>query len=228
MTAIVFEIDGTLYRQGPLRRAMFLRLLKMLASRPVSGWQTIRVLSAYRHAQESLRGMRIEGDVATAQIRHACERTGVAPEAIADCVDHWMERQPLALLPRCIQPGILPFLEACRARGVRLGALSDYPAEAKLQALGMDGLFDVVVTAQSPDVNVFKPDPRGLLVVLERLGVTAGETLYVGDRVDVDAATAVAAGVRCAILSPAQKDTRQTSHIQIESASQLAKVLGWR
>ena len=48
----------------------------------------------------------------------------------------------------------------------------------------------------------FKPNPRGLLVAIERLGATAGETLYVGDRLDVDLPTAEAAGVRCAIISP--------------------------
>jgi putative hydrolase of the HAD superfamily len=88
-----------------------------------------------------------------------------------------------------------------RASGLRLGVLSDYPPEAKLAALGVGDLFDAVLCAQAPEVGVFKPNPRGILVLLERLGVAPSEALYVGDRAEVDAAAARAAGVACAILS---------------------------
>jgi FMN phosphatase YigB (HAD superfamily) len=36
---------------------------------------------------------------------------------------------------------------------------------------------------------------------MERLGTSPGETLYIGDRADVDAALAQAAGVRCALIT---------------------------
>ena len=84
---------------------------------------------------------------------------------------------------------------------MRLAALSDYPAEGKLKALGLDGLFDVVLCAQQPGVNAFKPNPRGLLRAMEAIGAATPETLYVGDRLDVDLPTAQAAGVRCVIIA---------------------------
>jgi HAD superfamily hydrolase (TIGR01549 family) len=202
LRALIFDVDGTLYRQGPLRRAMLMRLLAMAAAHPSRGWQTLRVLRAYRRAQEALRVAPVSGDVASAQIRLASEATNVDRESVARCVTRWMEQEPLAYLPQCVQPGALEFLRECRAQGLRLGALSDYPAEAKLEALGLLELFDIVLCAQAPDINIFKPDPRGLLIALDRLGATRADTLYVGDRADVDAPTARAAGVRCAILTP--------------------------
>ena len=45
-------------------------------------------------------------------------------------------------MARAIQPGLTEFLRACKVRGLRLGVLSDYPAEAKLRALGVAELFD--------------------------------------------------------------------------------------
>ena len=138
---------------------------------------------------------------AGAKVKLACERTHADHDTVVACVTQWMEREPLAFLPGCIQPGLLEFLQVCKARGLRLGALSDYPAGAKLEALGLRGVFDIVLSAQDPSIDVFKPNPRGLLVALERLGSAASETLYVGDRVDVDAVAAAAAGVRCVILS---------------------------
>ena len=45
--AIVFDVDGTLYRQSPVRRAIFASLLSELLINPVQAWGTIRALLAY-------------------------------------------------------------------------------------------------------------------------------------------------------------------------------------
>src|SRR5262245_14144973 len=103
--AIVFDMDGTLYRQGPLRRAMALRLVFAHLVRPVHGYRTFRVLSAYRKAQEHMRDGTISENLAEAQIRLASERTQVEPSFVLECVTRWMEQEPLALLPSCAWPG---------------------------------------------------------------------------------------------------------------------------
>jgi FMN phosphatase YigB (HAD superfamily) len=221
LKAIVFDIDGTLYRQGMLRRAMLGRLLGAYAGHPLRGWRTARILSAYRHAQEQLRSTVVEGDIASAQITRTCEVTHADRRSVLDSVNRWMEQEPLRFLPQCLQPGVMEFLQACRKRGLRLGALSDYPAEAKLDALGLAGLFDIVLCAQQPEVNVFKPNPRGLLLALQRLWATSAEGLYVGDRADVDAPTAEAAGVRCAIVTSRIDPTAGQAYIAVTSYSQL-------
>jgi HAD superfamily hydrolase (TIGR01509 family) len=217
LKAVIFDVDGTMYRQVPLRRAMLLRLVRTHLAHPVKGWRTIRTLSAYRRAQEDLRG-EMSGDMAEAQIRITCERTGSDRASVMDCVERWMEQEPLGLLPRCRHSGLVEFLRACKARGLRLAALSDYPAAAKLQALGIADLFDAVLCAQSPEVGVFKPHPRGLIVVAERLGVSVDECLYVGDRAAVDAAAAEAAGMPCAIVT---RDKALSSDIHQAVASYL-------
>jgi HAD superfamily hydrolase (TIGR01509 family) len=215
LKAVLFDVDGTLYRQGPLRRAMLLRLLRFSATRPFEGLRTFRVLQAYRHAQEHLRGADQTdlGDLATAQIKVACERTNGDAASVAASVERWMEREPLPHLAPCIHAGLVDFLEACQARGLRLAALSDYPAEAKLRALGIADRFELVLCAQAPEIGVFKPHPRGLQVALERLGAERHECLYVGDRADVDAAAADAAGIACAILTrePARASDTHTT-----------------
>ncbi len=200
LKVIVFDVDGTLYRQSPLRRAMLLRLMRLTAARPIEGVQTFRTLQAYRRAQEDLRD-HTAGDIAGAQLRLASERARAGRDVVAARVTRWMEEEPLDVLPRCAHSGLVEFLHACRARGVRLAALSDYPAEAKLQSLGIGDLFDLVLSAQSPEIDVFKPHPRGLQVAVNRMGVLRHECLYVGDRADVDAAAARAAGIACAILT---------------------------
>jgi HAD superfamily hydrolase (TIGR01509 family) len=230
LKAIVFDVDGTLYRQGPLRRAMAMRLVSAHAARPLTGWRTFRVLSAYRKAQEHLRAEAVATDLAEAQLRFACERTRAERTFVAACVERWMEREPLGLLGACVRPGLGDFLRLCRARGLRLGVLSDYPAEAKLEALGLRDLFDVVLCAQAPDIGLFKPHPRGLQVALARLGATAAESLYVGDRAEVDAAAAAAAGVPCAIIAGASSTnaagaTAGRTWTEVGAYAQLGRVL---
>jgi HAD superfamily hydrolase (TIGR01509 family) len=223
LKVVVFDVDGTLYRQAPVRRAMLLRLLRLTLRHPVKGWRTVRTLSAYRQAQEHLR-RDSSGDVAEAQIRVACERTSSDRASVTACVERWMEQEPLAILPRCAHAGLVEFLHACKARGLRLAALSDYPAAAKLQALGIADLFEVVLCAQAPEVGVFKPHPRGLQVALQRLGVGRDECLYVGDRADVDAAAAEAAGIPCAILTR-DKATSGDTHKSVTGYPQLHDLL---
>jgi FMN phosphatase YigB (HAD superfamily) len=204
LTSLVFDVDGTLYRQGALRRAMLMRLVREAVANPVSSVATFRALRAYRHAQELLRGTEVEGALASAQIRLAAERSGQPEHVIAPIVTRWMEEEPLPLLDRFVEPALRTLLSEARARGLRLGIFSDYPATAKLQAMRLAEFFDVVVSAQDPAVNRFKPHPLGLAEALRRLGVEPAGALYVGDRHDVDASIARAAGVRCVIVGPAR------------------------
>ena len=224
LRAVVFDVDGTLYRQGALRRAMAVRLVRAHLHRPLAGVTTMRILAAYRRGQEALRDARGTGDIAQAQLRLASEATGAPTADVQALVTRWMDEAPLTLLADLAQPGMQAFVRDLRVRGIKLGVLSDYPAEAKLSALGVGGLFDSVLCAQAPEVGVFKPDPRGILVSLERLGVAPANALYVGDRADVDAVAARAAGVVCAILT-AEKPTHDAGFLAVQSFAELGQLI---
>jgi FMN phosphatase YigB (HAD superfamily) len=113
-----------------------------------------------------------------------------------------MDREPLAYLSGYVQPGVVECLSAAKKHGMRLAVLSDYPAEAKLRAMGLLEFFHLTLSAQSPDIGVFKPHPRGLQLAMRLLGVGPDECMYVGDRAEVDGAAAEAAGVAAFILGP--------------------------
>jgi FMN phosphatase YigB (HAD superfamily) len=225
LKAIVFDVDGTLYAQAGLRRAMLAQLLRAHLARPWAGLSTFRILQAYRRAQELLREAPVEGDLAVAQLQLACRKAG-APEAVVrSLVARWMEEAPLPLLPRFMDPALPALLQVARQRGVRLGVFSDYPAAQKLGALGLSDFFEVVLTAQDPAVNRFKPDPSGLREALRRLKAEGAEALYVGDRAKVDAAAAEAAGVPCVILGPRKNGGPQRSFTEVASYAELHTML---
>lgn len=212
LKAIVFDVDGTLYDQTRVRIAMARRLLAFTLRHPSAGLQSIRILREFRRAQERLRHVSTDSaEVAAAQEAETVARTGASLHVVRHCVKRWMELEPLDLLRRARRDGVVETMVAARARGLKLGIVSDYPADAKIGALHLHHTFDTIVCAQDQDVQRFKPDPRGLLVAIARLGSTPRETLYVGDRPEVDAVAAARAGVASVIVarrSTAHRDPR--------------------
>ena len=202
LKALIFDVDGTLYDQGPVRRAMLYRLLRAHVTSPVRGLFTLQVLHAYRNAQETLRTTPPEWrDIASTQLQLAGRRVGMSAEVIAPFVARWIEHEPLPLLASSVRQGIVKLLQDARKCGLRLAVCSDYPADRKLAAMGIANLFDVVVTAQDAEVQRFKPDPAGLELTLRRLAVAKSDVLYIGDRAEVDALAASRAGIRHFILN---------------------------
>lgn len=220
--ALIFDVDGTLYRQGPVRRGMLWRLLRARFRQPMEGLLILRVLSAYRRAQEVLRVSSLRwDDLAEMQIGLASQWTGIEVEVVNSYVARWMEREPLDLIAQARHEGVLEFLQVASARGFRLGVFSDYRAEPKLAAMGIADFFDVVVCAQDAAVQKLKPHPRGLQVTLERLGVEKQEALYIGDRPEVDALAACNAGVACVTIGRRSRAKEQFGGVALPGYREL-------
>jgi HAD superfamily hydrolase (TIGR01509 family) len=201
LKALIFDVDGTLYLSAPVKRDMIVQLTLNGLLHPLRTVRTVRILRAYRRAQDLLRKDAAKvGDLAAAQIGLAAKISGATKEQVSSAVELWMEEKPLRAVSHSRRRGLVPLLEKAKAEGLRLAVCSDYRPERKLSALGVLHYFDVVVCAQQDAVGCFKPDPRSLEVTLSRLGVASDEAIFVGDRLDVDQEAAAAAGVACFIL----------------------------
>jgi phosphoglycolate phosphatase len=96
-------------------------------------------------------------------------------------------------------PGVLAALETAR-RGARVTMLTNKPLHHTLrivEALGWAPLFDEVAGGDNPLGR--KPDPAALRAMMAAAGVTADQTLLVGDS-KVDLETARNAGVHCCLV----------------------------
>lgn len=96
-------------------------------------------------------------------------------------------------------PRVIRALEQLQAAGHALAICTNkptLPAQTVLQGLGLDRFFPVLVGGDT--LPVAKPDPAPLHHCIAQLG--GGPTIYVGDS-EVDAATAVAAGVPFALFT---------------------------
>ncbi len=111
-------------------------------------------------------------------------------------VDHAPPGSPVADLELHLRADAVEDLQWLRET-VRVGAVTDTAMvdEAQVRQLlepsGVSGLLEIVVT--SVDVGVDKPDPKPLLVAMERLGLdTPARILYIGDQPADEAAAATA------------------------------------
>jgi phosphoglycolate phosphatase len=197
---VVFDVDGTLYDQRQLRIGMLRQLI-------VHTWQTrslntLLILRTFRRVREALGEVGDEhagADFMTQQYTQTARRHHTTPAAVRALTDEWMEQRPLPLLAACRYAQVAKVFAGVRAAGKKIGAFSDYPAAAKLAALGLRA--DVVVCATDAGIARLKPDPAGLLAILRQTGVAPERALMIGDRFDRDAAAAERAGVRALILS---------------------------
>jgi phosphoglycolate phosphatase/putative hydrolase of the HAD superfamily len=192
---LIFDVDGTLYDQGRLRHQLLPRLAAYCLLHPLQGWRAARILSAWRRSLEMLRQSEGRLRIPETQMEATVRATGVSARAVKDVLNRWFYAAPLPLLASCVRPGLLRLLDEAASRGVQCAVLSDYEATAKLQAMGLAGRFQAVVSSSDPRVQTYKPDPAGIRVLLDELGVAPSEALYLGDRLDVDGGAARAAGV---------------------------------
>ena len=195
--AIVLDVDGTLYRQGPVRRQMALRLAGACVTQPLRTRRAVRAIRAFRDNLETIRaGLPENADHPAQQLQRTVEQTGMPEELVQSLIEEWMFKRPLAVIGGYPRKGLHRFLRQALHCGIRLGVFSEYPSEGKLECLGVRDPFSVVVSSCDPEVRRFKPDPAGFLHVARQLGSNPETTLVIGDRDDADGAGARAAGMR--------------------------------
>jgi putative hydrolase of the HAD superfamily len=182
--AVVFDLDDTLYPESAYVR---------------SGFRAV--------AEEAARRYGVEAEEAYAELESMFE-SGVR----GDTFDRWLRARgigggaaDLVAAYRAHTPTIDPFPEAppllarLREQGYALGLLSDgEPAiqYGKLDAIGLRDAFDATLVSGELGRDAWKPSPRGLLALAERLGVEPGEAVYVSDNPAKDFKAARAAGMR--------------------------------
>ena len=94
--------------------------------------------------------------------------------------------------------GIIPLLDALKARGVKLGVVTNKPeAQARFLADAFFAEYGFCCVYGSTTGRPNKPDPTSLYLALSDCAATASETLFVGDS-NVDVQTAHNGDLVCA------------------------------
>ncbi|AXA64985.1 phosphoglycolate phosphatase [Pseudomonas oryzihabitans] len=185
---VMFDLDGTLLDSAPDLAAAVDAMLVRLDRAP-AGLDKVRLWIG--------NGARVLVRRALADdMVHAAVDEAAADEALALFMELYGGSHTLTRL----YPGVLDSLALLRTLGVRLAVITNKPERFVAPLLADMGLGDFDWIVGGDTLPQQKPDPAGLLWVMQQAGVVAGQALFIGDsRNDIRAARA--AGVRCVALS---------------------------
>lgn len=213
--AVVFDLFGTLVSYPPGARHV-----RAMAERLGIAFEVLHPL--YRRT----RPLRDAGELdVRGALWSCCEKIGVRPSdeqieaACADLVAFFRD----VLTPR---EDAVSMLQTLRERGLRLGVLSDANLEvASIWSTStLAGRVDAAVF--SSEERVLKPDPALYRAVCDRLGVVAGECLYVGNGDGDELAGALSAGMRAVLFTaPGEFPGREAADWRGRRISHLGEVI---
>jgi phosphoglycolate phosphatase len=180
---IAFDLDGTLIDSRRDLAESANELIAVLGGTPLS--------------EEAVAGM--VGDGAALLVKRALDAAGLEHPGFA--VQRFLEIYDTRLVNHTrVYDGIIEALQVAREHA-RLGVLTNKPlrpTERLLAAFSVRDLFHSVIGGDGPYPR--KPDPVGLLAMMDMTGASPERTLMVGDSV-IDYETARRASVRSCIVS---------------------------
>ncbi len=184
--AIVFDLDDTLYRERRFALggygAVAALVEQQFGVRRRQGFATL--------ARALRRGHRAQA------FQQFCTRYGLPPCCIPTWVDAYRRHAPRLRLPQATRD-VLGALRPAWRSAILTNGLRDVQA-AKVRALGVDALVDVVLFAD--DFDGGKPSAAPFLEVLARLGTDPATTVFVGNDPVLDIAGACRVGLRTILL----------------------------
>lgn len=200
--AVIFDLDDTLYPYRRFKLSGFLAVARHLSDR--AGLDERIGFSALANATR--------GRHRGSELQACLEQHDLPAGWLPELVDVLRYHQPRLKLP----PTSRRVLHVLREEGWRLGVLTNGPRSiqaAKVQALGLASLVDVVGYASIIGAGRGKPDPETFAWMARQLSVPASRTVFVGDSEECDVSGAAAAGmlsVRCTAwtASPAPTTAR--------------------
>ena len=121
---------------------------------------------------------------------------------------------------------VVPTLQHFRDAGFKLAIVSnwDTPLDPLTERLGISDYFDAIVASHDARVRSEKPDPHIFNCALAAIGVSAEETVHIGDTYEADIVGAEAVGIRPILLD---RDNTQTGRWDetIQSLTELPEML---
>ena len=193
MTAIVFDLDGTLVDTAPDINAVANIVLTAEGLAPID-----------LEATHAFIGKGVRAFLEQALAAQATRRDDAA---LARMVEEFERHYRTAASRSRLYPHVAQVLRRLRDDGHRLGVCTNKPIEPArfvLDQFALAPFFEVVVGGDSLPVK--KPDPAPLLDAFARLCAGAEDRLYVGDS-EVDARTAARAGIPFALFTEGYRTT---------------------
>jgi putative hydrolase of the HAD superfamily len=195
ISAVAFDLDGTLYPNFRFYR----RLLPFL-------FRHGRLLAAFGRARNVIRLEQKQDpsvslpDFYTYQAQLTLYQLGIkntTADAMRETIDRLIYRDWEAHFTTIkMFPGVRELLSELRTAGFKIGMLSDFPPQVKLENLGLGGFWDVVLCSET--TGAIKPSTKPFFDLANALGFPPEQILYVGNSYRYDVIGAMRTGMKTA------------------------------
>lgn len=199
-----FDIDGTLYAEHKLYKKLFFKAMPKF-----------RLLHAFNSVRHELRELLLTDEYNLKKFNNIEEFHNFQAELVAKRLDRetlsvyneiedffYTEAvKPFSSIP--LYKGVKELLLNLKSKGLKLGALSDFPCTEKIKLMGLDGIFDVIMTSE--ETGRVKPDPGSFVLFAKRMGILPEEILFIGNSERYDIVGSLSAGMRAAKISKSTK-----------------------
>jgi putative hydrolase of the HAD superfamily len=192
--AVAFDLDGTLYPNYRLN----VRLLPFLI-------RHCRLMLAFGRARDIIRREQAQKpessmpDFYERQARLVADQLKAHEEEIRERIDKLIYRGWEPIFQK-IKPfrHVREILEELKSAGLKIGLLSDFPPDKKLEYMGLSGLWDTALCTEN--IGALKPSVQPFKELAKTLECPPEQILYVGNSVRYDVAGAKRAGMKAALL----------------------------
>jgi putative hydrolase of the HAD superfamily len=226
--AILFDVGGTLV-QGEMpwtdlyAQALALTAHPMPLREMVSRYEAaIGRMTRDKHMPVAPEAVTVSHEPAKVRNLNSylAEEFGLSESRLQQAVDEVIFDHPEARHLVCVD-GARGALSELRRRGYRLAVISNWSADLPLvlARLGLKHHFEAIFASEA--LGYAKPNPAAFLVPLDRLGLTPGGSVYVGDLYQVDVV-----GSREVGLTPILTDPLGLGlHDDVTTVSRLSELL---
>ena len=185
----IFDVDGTLYSQPKMRIKMACRLMFYFG---LHFWRFKDLLMI-----RNFRSLREKEEYRTAsfdnQVEAAATKTGIDAQKGKEAIQKWMFSVPLDVIKKCAFTTLLNQIDKWKKEGKTIVIYSDYEADEKLNALGVEA--DVVYTPLTNGIDELKPSRKAMDFIMQNIPSAKDDVIYVGDRFEKDGKSAQMAGI---------------------------------
>jgi putative hydrolase of the HAD superfamily len=191
---IAFDLDGTLYPN----HVMHIKLIPF-------AFKEFRLLSNFGKARNIIRkeqknNPNPQDDFYQRQVELVAKRLGEQPQQVNEKIERLIYKgwEPLFKTVKLFK-GVPETIAALRKAGYKVGLMSDFPVETKLEYLGLSGIWDVAMCSEH--CGALKPHPKPFLELASAMSLPPEKILYVGNSHAYDVTGAHQVGMKTAWIN---------------------------
>lgn len=191
--AVAFDVDGTLY---PSIR-LYIKSIGFFLQHP-------KEVIHFNRVRKKIRKVRPIENFHELQLLMFAESMGISGESARNFIENNMYKKWEDIFRGItIFPSVPPLLQRLKEKELLLAVLSDFPVDAKLGFLNLDGLWECALSAE--DSGYLKPNREPFELLRDTLGLDGHEILYVGNSYEYDIEGAKKVGMKTAFFTKRRK-----------------------